>query len=120
MKNRNINYVVTVILSFSSIFVVLYFFEVNKHEKFVWILYMLYLLFFIGSLRFVQIKKPFLVVNSIILFLWLVTYPIGLVFALIASIGLAVKITLGFYVLPLTSFFLSIRAFKDLSETQTK
>lgn len=120
MKNRHINYVVTVILSFSSIFVVLYFFEVNKHEKFVWVLYILYLLFFIGSLRFVQIKKPFLIINTVILFLWLVTYPIGFVFAIIASIGLAVKITLGFYVLPLISFLLSIRTLKDLSETKTK
>lgn len=120
MKNRHINYIVTVILSFTSIFVVLYFFEVNKHEKFVWVLYILYLLFFIGSLRFVQIKKPFLIINTVILFLWLVTYPIGFVFAIIVSIGLAVKITLGFYVLPLISFLLSIRTLKDLSETKTK
>ena len=105
-KNK---YILSIILSFISIFIVLHLFEINKYEKYIWVFYVLYVLFFLISLFNDNIQRIFLIVNRILLIAWLATYPMGLIFALIASFGLAIKVSLGFYLLPLLSLYLNIK-----------
>lgn len=104
------NYIIEIVLSLISISVLLYFFEILKPITAI-IFYLVYGLAFIGGLVNEKFRKVFIITNMISLGLWLLTYPMGLIFALIGSYTLAIQITLGFYLLPLISVLLM---FNDL------
>ena len=79
MKN---NYIIGTLLSLISATILLWFFEVFTLNRLI-IFYIIFAVGFVLGLSNDIFRKIMIVINILGMGLWLVTYPIGLVFALI-------------------------------------
>ena len=113
IKNKNLaSYLIMMMTGFISLGIIAYYL-VSPKDTFLWVGLGIYSILFFVSFYWKHIRTMLLVVMMVLLGLWLLSYPVGLVFALIASITLAIQITLGFYLLPFVSFMLGVFHLKN-------